>query len=95
MIEGEKVKLKIVSVKGKCEAGHVAGQEFDLSGDVTIGYSGKPGVLCQALFYNIYPNYRTLKFGGSLPWEPDPDVIHVPCPDPFNPVMVQLFRVRE
>lgn len=94
MLEAAKVVLKIVSVTGKCEACHVAGQEFDLSDDISVGYSGKPGVICQALFYSIYPNFRTLKFGGSLPWEADPDIIHVQCPDPVNPVVVQLIRKK-
>jgi uncharacterized repeat protein (TIGR04076 family) len=89
-----KVVLKVISQKGVCEAGHRAGQEFDLSGDVTVGYSCKPGTVCQALFYAIYPNYRTLKFGGSFPWEKDPDVSGLACPDAVNPVVVELRRVR-
>jgi uncharacterized repeat protein (TIGR04076 family) len=95
MAEPAKVILKVLSVNGRCDACHSAGQEFDLSGDITLGYSGKPGVICQALFYSIYPAYRTLKFGGSLPWEKDPDVAHVVCSDPFNPVVVELIRVKE
>jgi uncharacterized repeat protein (TIGR04076 family) len=95
MADPAKIILRVISMKGTCDACHAAGQEFDLSGDITLGYSGKPGVICQALFYNIYPAYRTLKFGGSLPWEKDPDVIHVACPDPVNPVVVQVVRVKE
>lgn len=90
-----KVLMKVISVRGTCEAAHQAGQEYDLGGDVTLGTSGKPGTLCQALYIAAYPNFRALKFGGSVPWEQDPDVIHVACPDPFNPVVVQLRRVRE
>ena len=95
MYQAAKVVMKIISVGGKCDAGHAAGQEFDLSDDICIGFSGKPGVICQALFYSIYPNYRTLKFGGSFPWESDPDIVHVACPDPKNPVEVQLIRKKE
>jgi uncharacterized repeat protein (TIGR04076 family) len=90
-----KVVMKILSVKGTCEAKHKAGQEFDLSGDMTVGMSGQPKVICTALFDAIYPNYRVLRFGGSLPWEQDPDVVHVACPDPWNPVVVQLRRIKE
>lgn len=95
MKEPAKVVMKIISVKGTCDAKHQVGQEFDLSGDITIGYSGKPNTLCQSLFYSSYPSFRTLKFGGSVPWEEDPDTIHVACPDPFNPVVVQLRRIKE
>jgi len=90
-----KVVMKVVSVKGTCEAKHEVGQEFDLSGDFTVGVSGHPKAICTALFYAIYPNYRVLRFGGSLPWEKDPDIIHVACPDPFNPVVIQLQRVKD
>jgi uncharacterized repeat protein (TIGR04076 family) len=94
MAEPAKVILKVLSVKGTCTACHTAGQEFDLSGDITLGYSGKPGVICQALYYSIFPAYRTLKFGGSFPWEPDPDIAHIACSDPLNPVVVQVIRVK-
>ncbi len=95
MAKPAKVVMKVVSVKGTCEAKHQVGQEYDLSGDVTIGLSGKPGAICPALYIAAYPNFRALKFGGSLPWEQDPDIAHVCCTDPFNPVVVQLRRIRE
>ena len=90
-----KVVMKVVSVSGTCEVGHQAGQEFDLSGEITLGYSKKPNTLCPALFYAIYPNLRVLRFGGSFPWEKDQDMAQVACPDPLNPVVVHLKRVRE
>jgi uncharacterized repeat protein (TIGR04076 family) len=90
-----RVIMKIVSVTGSCESKHAAGQEFDLSGDVTLGYSGNPNTLCPALYYAIYPNLRLLRFGGSLPWERDKDAAEVACPDPLNPVVVHLRRIPE
>ena len=90
-----KVILKILSVQGNCETKHFPGQEFDLSGDVTLSTTGKPGTLCPALYYAIHPNLRTLRFGGSLLWEKDPNVAQVACPDPLNPVTVELRRIPE
>jgi uncharacterized repeat protein (TIGR04076 family) len=90
-----KVVMKILSVKGTCEAKHEVGQEFDLSGDFTLGMSGCPNTICPSLFYAIYPNYRVLRFGGSFPWDKDPNVTQVACPDPLNPVVVQLRRIQE
>ncbi len=90
-----KVVLKVISQKGVCEIGHHVGQEFDLSGDLHLSYTRKSGVICPALFYAIYPNLRVLRFGGSLPWEEDKDAARVACPDPLNPVVVELRRVRE
>ena len=95
MTNPAKVVMKIISVKGTCAAKHHVGQEFDLSEDFTVGMSGHPKTICTSLFYAIYPNYRVLRHGGSLPWEQDPNVAHVACPDGDNPVVVQLRRISE
>ena len=89
-----KVVMKIHSVKGICEAKHHEGQEFDLSGEVTLGLTGSPKGICPVLYYAIFPNFRVLRFGGAFPWEEE-GVAHVACPDPFNPVVAQLRRVKE
>jgi uncharacterized repeat protein (TIGR04076 family) len=90
-----KVVMKIVSVQGTCETQHAPGQEYDLSGDVTLSTAGNPGTICPALYYAIYPNLRVLRFGGSLPWEKEKNSAHVACPDPLNPVVVRLCRIPE
>ena len=95
MTNPSKVVMKIISQKGICGAKHQVGQEFDLSEDFVVGKSGDPKTICSGLFYAIYPNYRVLRFGGSLPWEQDPEVAHVACPDADNPVVIQLKRIRE
>jgi len=84
--------MKIVSVRGNCECNHTVGQEFDLSGDITLGYAGNANTICPALYYAVYPNLRLLRFGGSLPWEKDKDLAQVACPDPLTPVVVHLCR---
>jgi hypothetical protein len=38
---------------------------------------------------------RVLRFGGELPWEEDRDTAHVACPDPLNPLIMELRRIRE
>jgi uncharacterized repeat protein (TIGR04076 family) len=94
MAKAMKVVLKIVSVKGTCAAGHKAGQEFDLSKDFVLGYSGDGTALCPSAFYAAFPNWRVLRSGGELPWEEDKDTAHVACPDPFNPLIMELRRVK-
>jgi uncharacterized repeat protein (TIGR04076 family) len=94
MANPAKVILKIVSVKGTCAAGHKVGQEFDLSKDISLGYSGAPGAICPSAFYAIFPSWRVLRHGGELPYEEDKEKAHVACPDPFNPVMLELRRVK-
>lgn len=64
-----KIIMRIIAVNGICEAKHEVGQEFDLSGDIILGYEGHPNSICPAAFYALYPNYRALKLGGVLPWE--------------------------
>jgi uncharacterized repeat protein (TIGR04076 family) len=56
MANPEKVILKIVSVKGRCAAGHRAGQEFDLSKDFILGTSGDLRALCPSAFHAVFPS---------------------------------------
>jgi uncharacterized repeat protein (TIGR04076 family) len=95
MANPEKVILKIVSVKGRCAAGHKEGQEFDLSKDFTLGFSGNPKTICPSAFYASYPSWRVLRHGGELPWSDDKNKAHVACPDPFNPVVIELQRINQ
>ena len=91
----ERVILRIISVKGTCAAKHREGQEFDLSKDFSLGYSGDSGVLCPSAFYATYPSWRVLRHGGEFPWEEDKDKTYVACPDPMNPVLIELRRVKD
>ena len=95
MANPEKVILKIVSVKGSCSAGHKEGQEFDLSKDFILGYSGNSNAICPSAFYAIYPSWRVLRHGGEFPWEEDKEKTYVACPDPLNPVVIELRRIKE
>ena len=95
MVNPAKVLLKIISVKGTCAAAHQAGQEFELSSEFKVGISKDGKALCPSAFYAAFPYWRTLRFGGEFPWEKDKDVTYVACPDPFNPVVMELRRVKE
>jgi uncharacterized repeat protein (TIGR04076 family) len=95
MAKPMKVVLKITSVTGHCAAGHKVGDEFDLSKDFVLGYSGNGKALCPAAYYAAYPNSRVLSFGGELPWGKDKDTAQAACPDPLNPVVMEIKRIRE
>jgi len=95
MANPEKVILKVVSVKGTCAAKHCEGQEFDLSQDFMLGMSGDPRTICPSAFHAIFPSWRVLRHGGEFPWEEDKDKTTVACPDPINPVVMELRRVKE
>ena len=95
MANPEKVILRIVSVKGSCAAGHKEGQEFDLSKDFILGTSGDPRAICPGAFHALFPAWRVLRHGGEFPWEEDKEKTCVACPDPFNPVVIELRRIKE
>jgi len=79
------VIARVVSQKGTCEAGHRVGDEF------VIGDHTPPG-MCAWAFYTLFPFASVLQFGGTFPWESDPDKATVACPDPANPVVFELRR---
>lgn len=76
---------KVISQKGTCEARHKTGDEF------VIGQSTPHG-MCSWAFQTIFPFAEVLQFGGSFPWEKDPDKATVACPDPDNPVVFEIRR---
>jgi uncharacterized repeat protein (TIGR04076 family) len=79
------VIAKVISQKGTCAAQHEIDDEF------VIGEQTPPR-LCSWAFYSLFPFAQVLQFGGSFPWEPDPNKTTVACPDPTNPVVFELRR---
>lgn len=83
-----KVKIRITRIleKGECPLGHKAGEKFI--------YPEDRGKICASAMHSIFPAVRVLQFGGSFPWEDDPDHAVVCCPDAKNPVVFDLKRVE-
>ena len=79
------VIARVISQTGNCEAGHRVGDEF------IIGQKAPPGI-CSWAFYTLFPFAEVIQFGGSFPWEKDPNKAIVACPDPANPVIFELRR---
>jgi len=82
------VKVKVTSQKGHCEAGHKVGDEW------LVGEKAPEG-LCIFAFGSLLPFITPLMFGASFPWEKDPDMTTVACPDAENPVTFEISRVRD
>jgi uncharacterized repeat protein (TIGR04076 family) len=81
------IVAKVISQKGTCHAGHRVGDEF------TFGLNN-PADLCSWAFHTIFPSAQVLLFGGTFPWEKNPDKTRVACPDPDNPVVFELRRIN-
>ncbi len=88
MAESYKVRVRVVSQKGHCEAGHKVGDEW-LVGETT------PEGLCIFALDALFPFITPLMFGGAFPWEKDADVTTTVCPDADNPVVFELRRLPE
>ena len=88
MAEMYEVVAKVISQKGTCGAEHKVGDEW------VIG-SKTPEGICLSAFDALLSSARVLMFGGAFPWEIDPDVTAVACPDAANPVVFELRRLRK
>ena len=88
MAERYKVSIRVVSQKGTCANEHKVGDLWVVDGKTPEG-------ICLSAFNTLLPGLRVLTFGGAFPWEDDPDVARVACPDAENPVVYELRRLRE
>ena len=88
MAEMYEVAVRVVSQKGTCALEHKVGDEWIIKGKTPEG-------ICFSAFNSIFPSAQVLMFGGAFPWETDPDVTTVACPDAENPVVFELRRLRK
>ena len=85
--ESYDVIAEVISQRGTCSANHKIGDRF-LIGDNT------PPNMCSWAFQALFSFAAVLQFGGSFPWEDAQDKATVACPDPVNPVVFELKRLR-
>jgi len=88
MAEKYDVTIKVISQKGNCAFQHKVGDEWLVENTTPQG-------ICLSAFSSLFPDLRTLSFGGTLPWEPDPDTARIACPDFENPVVFELRRIKK
>ena len=81
---GKKITATVISIKGKCNAGHKNGDIFELS-------CHNPDGLCGFFYYEIFPKLSVMQFGGCYPWwSEDQKVFKFECPDRKNLVTLQI-----
>jgi uncharacterized repeat protein (TIGR04076 family) len=75
-------------MKGKCSQGFKVGETWTMEKNLT------PNGMCAPAFAALFPAIRTLRYGGSLPFGGEPDVVHISCPDAHVVVVYELRRLR-
>ncbi|MBD3404160.1 TIGR04076 family protein [candidate division GN15 bacterium] len=81
------IKITLISQLKKCPAGHKVGDTW------TVGRYTPEG-MCLGAFSSLLPYITTLRYGGSFPWEKDPDKATFCCPDAEVVNAFRLERVR-
>ena len=83
------VRIKLIGNQSPCHSGHKVGDEW------VFDYM-TPGGMCSLAYNAIYPVALTLQFGGTFPWQDDPDMIEVACPDgQVNNIFELRRRLKE
>lgn len=49
-----------------------------------------PADFCAAAFHSLWPSLRVLELGGRHPWDAQPNVTRITCPDPTKPVVLRI-----
>lgn len=80
------ITIKEILGNGTCPLGHEVGETFNWPDDT--------GKMCPHAVYVVYPAVDVLRFGGVFPWEDDPDMTRICCPDPNNPVVFEIRRIK-
>lgn len=83
------LEIEVVKRTGHCSVDHKVGDTFRVKSYKT------PEGICLSAFHALWPPARTLLLGGEHPWEKEKDVTTVACPDPDNPVVFRIRRVRK
>ena len=81
-----KVIIELVRNQNPCHSGHQIGDkwEFDYM---------TPSGMCGLAYNALYPVALALQFGATFPWQTDPDVIEISCPDGEVNNIFELRRV--
>ena len=80
------VLIKLVGNQNPCHFGHKIGDEW-------LFKHATPEGMCSMAFNSIYPTALVLKYGGTFPWQDDPDVVEASCPDHNVNNVFELRRI--
>ena len=83
------VEITVQSQKGKCEFGHKVGDKIVFDGESI------KGDICYSALMVLLPKVHAMRYGAEFPWAEDKDVIFNACPDPDNPVVFEIRRIKK
>jgi len=83
-----KIKIKVISQKGKCSLNHKVGDE------IIISESGVQGNICIHALYSMLPKAFAMMYGARFPWVSDNENPKHACPDGNNPVIFELEKIK-
>ena len=83
------VEVTVTEVKRKCAFVYKVGDK--------IIFDGKKikGNVCFSALMTMLPKVYALWYGAEFPWAKNKDLIHNACPDPENPVVFEIKRIRK
>ncbi len=84
----DRVRIRVKSVAGECQAGHKAGDEIIVDNVSLSGY------LCPHALHSLWPFVLTLQMRGKFAWG-DGDGAVIACPDGENLAVFEISRVKE
>lgn len=83
------IEVTVRGIKGKCIFGHRVGDRI-----VFDGKSVK-GDICYSALMVLLPKVFAMRYGAEFPWAEDKNAIVNACPDPENPVVFEIRRVKK
>ena len=83
------VKVTVKSQKGKCAFGHKVGDKIVFDG------KSMKGNICYSALMVLLPKVYAMRYGVEFPWAENKDAICNACPDPENPVVFEIHRLKK
>ena len=83
------VEVTVKSVRGKCDFGCKVGDKIRFDG------RGVNGDICYSALMAILPKVYAMRYGAEFPWAKEKDALTNVCPDPENPVLFEIRRIRK
>lgn len=80
------VVIELIGNKSPCHSGHQVGDEW-------VFQYMTPGGMCSLAYNAIFPMALALQFGATFPWQNDPDIVRVCCPDTGVQNIFELRRI--